>query len=59
MGFVSWLKWLVGTVPKQVSHRLPRTKAQADREERIEIGDKQIDRIKLRRDKRPRDRFKK
>ena len=59
MGFVSWLKSLVGIVPKHVSHRPFRTKVQADREERIEIGDKQIDPIKLRRDKRPRNRFKK
>ena len=42
---------------KLVSHRITRTKAQADRQERNELGGNPIDRIKLRRDKKTRNRF--
>jgi hypothetical protein len=60
MEFLTWLKRKVsGAAQKPLSHRAPRTKAQADRHEQIEIRDKQIDPIKLRRDKKPRNRFRK
>ena len=58
MGLLTWLKRLFSVAPqKPVSHRIPRTKAQADRQERNELGGKQIDRIKLWRDKKTRNRF--
>jgi hypothetical protein len=52
MGFVSWLRRLIGTAPKSVSRRI---KVQAN--ERVENRDRRIDHIKLRRDKKSRDRF--
>jgi hypothetical protein len=57
MGFISWLKWLVGITPKSPSSRLGRTKAQADRAGRIEKRNNDIGRVKLMQDKKSRDRF--
>ena len=57
MGFVSRLKCIFGISPKPASHRLRRTNAEADRADRAETDAKRIERIKLRRDKKSRDRL--
>jgi hypothetical protein len=57
MGFVIWLRRIFGALQEPLSRRLPRTKAQADRQERVKIGDKQTAAIKLARGKKPRNRL--